>query len=238
LKLQSDITNSLSDYIKEKNVSFQETSIVKIDLNNPFSAFSVAGMGSVSGRVLNQFSLDEYNGNLRVATTRDAQSRYIGGLTINFETKSVSNVYILDVNLNLLGTRETEIYGNQSLSEINDSLRELAGEFGFEVVIKQSNHEGEIVDLIQESNNYDGILINPAAYTHTSVAIRDAIAAVNIPAVEVHLSNIYRREEFRRTSLIAPEASGQISGFGPYSYLLGLRALYYILNAKKKKQHP
>ncbi len=137
-------------------------------------------------------------------------------------------------NLNLLGSRETDIYGNQSLEEINNSLKELAKELGFELVIKQSNHEGEIVDLIQASKDYDGILINPAAYTHTSIAIRDAIAAVNIPAVEVHLSNIYKREEFRKSSLIAPAASGQISGFGPHSYLLGLRALFYILNAKKR----
>ncbi len=136
-------------------------------------------------------------------------------------------------NLNLLGSRETSIYGKQSLKEINNSLKELAKELGFELVIKQSNHEGEIVDLIQASKNYNGILINPAAYTHTSIAIRDAIAAVNMPTVEVHLSNIYKREEFRQSSLIAPEASGQISGFGPHSYLLGLRALSYILNAKK-----
>lgn len=136
-------------------------------------------------------------------------------------------------NLNLLGSRETSIYGKQSLEEINNSLKELAKELGFELVIKQSNHEGEIVDLIQASKNYDGILINPAAYTHTSIAIRDAIAAINMPTVEVHLSNIYKREEFRKSSLIAPEASGQISGFGPHSYLLGLRALSYILNAKK-----
>lgn len=136
-------------------------------------------------------------------------------------------------NLNLLGSRETSIYGKQSLKEINNSLKELAKELGFELVIKQSNHEGEIVDLIQASKNYDGILINPAAYTHTSIAIRDAIAAVNMPTVEVHLSNIYKREEFRQSSLIAPEASGQISGFGHHSYLLGLRALSYILNAKK-----
>ena len=136
-------------------------------------------------------------------------------------------------NLNLLGLRETDIYGNKTLEEIDTSLKELGKELGFELVIRQSNHEGEIVDLIQASKDYDGILINPAAYTHTSIAIRDAIAAVNIPAVEVHLSNIYKREEFRKLSLIAPEASGQISGFGPHSYLLGLRALAYILNAKK-----
>jgi len=136
-------------------------------------------------------------------------------------------------NLNLLGVRETDIYGAQTLDEIDNSLKKLAKELGLELTIRQTNHEGEIVDLIQNSKDYRGILINPAAYTHTSIAIRDAIAAANIPAVEVHLSNIHKREEFRRTSLIAPVATGQISGFGPQSYLLGLRALSYIVNAKK-----
>jgi len=138
-------------------------------------------------------------------------------------------------NLNLLGSRETDIYGNQSLDEINNSLIELSKELGLELTIRQSNHEGEIVDLIQGSKDYSAILINPAAYTHTSIAIRDAIAAVNLPTVEVHLSNIHDREEFRQKSLIAPEASGQISGFGPQSYLLGLRAAAYIVNAKKNR---
>lgn len=137
-------------------------------------------------------------------------------------------------NLNLLGVRETDIYGPQTLEWINNSLKELAKELNAELVIKQSNHEGEIVDFIQNSKDCSGILINPAAYTHTSIAIRDAIAAVNKPTVEVHLSNIYKREEFRRTSLIAPVALGQVSGFGSQSYFLGLRALCYILNAKKR----
>ncbi len=135
-------------------------------------------------------------------------------------------------NLNLLGSREPSIYGSQTLDEINKSLNSLAAELGLELTIHQSNHEGEIVDLIQNSNDHKAILINPAAYTHTSIAIRDAIAAVKIPAIEVHLSNIHEREEFRQKSLIAPEAAGQISGFGPQSYLLGLRAVSYILNAK------
>ncbi len=135
-------------------------------------------------------------------------------------------------NLNLLGSRETGIYGSQNLEEINGSLHELAGELGLELVIKQSNHEGEIVSFIQDSEDCSAILINPAAYTHTSIAIRDAVAAVNIPTIEVHLSNIYKREEFRHKSLIAPEASGQISGFGPESYLLGLRAAASILEAE------
>ncbi len=136
-------------------------------------------------------------------------------------------------NLNLLGTRETDIYGSQSLDEINNSMLKLAGELGIELTIKQSNHEGEIVDLIQNSKDFSAIVINPAAYTHTSIAIRDAIAAVNVPAVEVHLSNIHKREEFRQKSLIAPAAWGQISGFGPHSYLLGLRAAAYIAHAKE-----
>jgi 3-dehydroquinate dehydratase-2 len=136
-------------------------------------------------------------------------------------------------NLNLLGTRETNVYGARTLEEVNDSLRKLAKELGVELVIEQSNHEGKIVDLIQNSKEYAALVINPAAYTHTSIAIRDAIAAVDIPTVEVHLSNIYKREEFRHKSLISPVAHGQISGFGPDSYLLGLRAAVSIANAKK-----
>ena len=136
-------------------------------------------------------------------------------------------------NLNLLGSRESDIYGTKGLDEINDSLKQLATELAVEILIEQSNHEGEIVDLIQKSGDYSALLINPAAYTHTSVAIRDAIAAVNIPAVEVHLSNIHKREEFRQKSLITPVATGQISGFGPESYLLGLRAAVFVANAEK-----
>jgi 3-dehydroquinate dehydratase-2 len=136
-------------------------------------------------------------------------------------------------NLNLLGKREENIYGTNTLDEIDGMLRKLAKELKVEVDIKQSNHEGEIVDWIQSSKEYFALVINPAAYTHTSVAIRDAIAAVRIPAVEVHLSNIHQREEFRRKSLIAPVAYGQISGFGFDSYLLGLRAAVSIANACK-----
>jgi 3-dehydroquinate dehydratase-2 len=136
-------------------------------------------------------------------------------------------------NLNLLGTRESDIYGLKTLEDINNSIKDLSTELGVEIEIRQSNHEGEIVDAIQKSGDFDALLINPAAYTHTSVAIRDAIAAVRIPAVEIHLSNIYKREEFRHTSLISPVAFGQISGFGPDSYHLGLRAAVSIANAKK-----
>lgn len=128
-------------------------------------------------------------------------------------------------NLQLLGGREPEVYGDVTLKRINKTLRKIAGTHGVELRIVQSNHEGEIVDLIGEAASWAAaILINPAAYTHTSVAIRDALAAVTLPTVEVHLSNIYAREDFRRQSLIAPVATGQISGFGPASYALGLQA--------------
>ena len=129
-------------------------------------------------------------------------------------------------NLDLLGRRETNIYGKTSLGEINALLKKYAQKEKVSVEFLQSNHEGEIVDAVGQAkkNKFSAILINPAAYTHTSVAIRDAVAAVNLPTVEVHLSNIYAREEFRHTSLIAPVAVGQVSGFGVHSYLLGLQA--------------
>jgi 3-dehydroquinate dehydratase-2 len=130
-------------------------------------------------------------------------------------------------NLNLLGTREPDVYGSLTLEEINRSVVELAAELGCNVTCLQSNSEGGLIDAIQAASvDRDGILINPAAYTHTSIAIRDALAAVGLPFVEVHLSNIHRREEFRHISLVAPLAIGQICGFGRDSYLLGLRALF------------
>lgn len=129
-------------------------------------------------------------------------------------------------NLNLLGSREESIYGTESLAMIDTSLHRLSVELGAELVIHQSNLEGELVNWIQEARHgYHGIIINPAAYTHTSVAIRDALAAVNLPTVEVHLSNIYRREEFRQHSYVSGVALGQISGFGPNGYRLALRGL-------------
>lgn len=130
-------------------------------------------------------------------------------------------------NLNLLGSREKKVYGKVNLEKINQELKKLGKTLNVELEIKQSNIEGELVNFIQRAskNGTKGILINPAAYTHTSVAIRDALLAVKIPTVEVHLSNIYKREEFRHKSLVAPTALGQISGFGMESYLLGLRAL-------------
>ena len=136
-------------------------------------------------------------------------------------------------NLNLLGKREPQIYGKTTLAQINQALEKLAKKRKAKLLIKQSNHEGEIVDLIGKSKNkYDGILINPAAYTHTSVAIRDAILAAGVLTVEVHLSNIYSREEFRHKSLISPVAKGTILGFGPKSYLLGLEALLDLMNVQ------
>ncbi len=133
-------------------------------------------------------------------------------------------------NLNLLGKREPGIYGKTTLKEINASLEKIARQNKVKLTIKQSNIEGVIVDLIGKSRGkVDGLLINPAAYTHTSVAIRDAIAASGITTVEVHLSNIHAREEFRHTSLISPVAKGTILGFGPKSYTLGLEALINLL---------
>lgn len=130
-------------------------------------------------------------------------------------------------NLNLLGTREPALYGSQTLADINSALEVLAAELGIQLSIMQSNHEGAIVEAIQGAQgDCNGIVINPAAYTHTSVAIRDAITAVALPVVEVHLSNVHAREEFRSRSHIAPVAVGQISGFGAESYLLGLRAIF------------
>ncbi len=135
-------------------------------------------------------------------------------------------------NLNLLGKREPAIYGSETLAEINSALEKLSAELECELSFFQSNAEGELINAIQAAaQNCHGILINPAAYTHTSIAIRDALSAVGIPCVEVHLSNIHSRETFRHSSLVAPIAIGQICGFGRDSYLLGLRALFnYVKN--------
>ncbi|HTR45555.1 MAG TPA: type II 3-dehydroquinate dehydratase [Thermodesulfovibrionales bacterium] len=134
-------------------------------------------------------------------------------------------------NLNLLGKREPDIYGRLTLSEINDKLRTEAAELGIELSIVQSNSEGGIVDAIQ-GGDCDLLIINAAAYTHTSIAIRDALSSVGTPCIEVHLSNIHRREEFRKKSYIAEVSLGQISGFGAESYSLALRAAKKILSQR------
>ena len=138
-------------------------------------------------------------------------------------------------NLNLLGLREPEIYGSLTLDRINDLLQKEGKRLQVEISCLQSNHEGVLIDAIhQAKDKYQGIIINAGAYTHTSVAIRDALAGVQISTVEVHLSNIYQREEFRHHSYIAPIAIGQISGFGANSYILGLHAL---INYLKETNH-
>lgn len=137
-------------------------------------------------------------------------------------------------NLNLLGKREPAVYGRMTLADINAELRKVAKKKRVSLTIIHSNHEGEIVDAIQKGKNrFAGLLINPAAYTHTSVAIRDAIAASELPAIEVHLSNIYAREEFRHTSLITGVAKGTVMGFGHKSYVLGLLALIDITGPRE-----
>ncbi len=140
-------------------------------------------------------------------------------------------------NLNLLGKRQPDIYGSLSLEDINRRIAALAAELGVEVSFFQSNHEGELVQKIQEAmGTFQAIVINPGAYTHTSVAIRDAISSTGIPTIETHISNIYKREEFRKHSYISSVAVGQIAGFGPDSYLLALRAaVACVVDSGKKK---
>ena len=134
-------------------------------------------------------------------------------------------------NLNLLGTREPEIYGSTTLDDINGMIAERAAEAGIETAFYQSNHEGDLVDAIQQANHkFDFIIFNAAAFTHYSIAIRDAIAAIDVPVIEVHISNIRQREEFRHTSVLAPVAMGQICGLGVESYLAALEAIIYKLN--------
>ena len=135
-------------------------------------------------------------------------------------------------NLNLLGQREPEVYGHTTLADIESMLQSKARELAVEIEFRQSNHEGELVGWIQSAKEeFSVTLLNAGAYTHTSVALRDAIAACSIPTIEVHLSNIYAREEFRHKSLIAPVCRGQISGFGAHSYLLALEAACNVIAA-------
>lgn len=136
-------------------------------------------------------------------------------------------------NLDLLGTREVDIYGKITLVKINEMVKEKARELNCQVRIKQSNSEGEIVSFVGEARDWaDALIINPAAYTHTSIAIRDAILAVGIPVIEVHLSNTYKRESFRQKSLIAGVCLGQITGFGPEGYILALEAAMNVLKER------
>jgi 3-dehydroquinate dehydratase-2 len=145
-------------------------------------------------------------------------------------------VVIQGPNLNMLGHREQNIYGPMKLEDIHTQMKGFAEQNGVEVEFFQSNLEGEIVDRLQECmGEANGVIINPAAYTHTSIAIRDAIAAIQIPVVEVHLSNIYQREEFRHTSLVAPVCAGQISGFGPFSYHMAMVAILQIMSEMKAR---
>lgn len=137
-------------------------------------------------------------------------------------------------NLNMLGIREQNIYGPMTLDQIHEQMKSSASQNGVELEFFQSNLEGEIVDKIQEClGTVEGIIINPAAYSHTSIAIADAISAVNLPVVEVHISNLYKREEFRQKSMTAKSSLGVITGFGPFGYHMGLMALTQIINEMK-----
>ena len=145
---------------------------------------------------------------------------------VKSSSNKISILVVHGPNLNLLGTREPEVYGSRTLADVDAELEAAAKGLGCTVESFQSNSEGEIVSAIQGARGrHAGILINPAAYTHTSIAIRDAVLAVELPVVEVHLSNIHKREEFRRRSLLSDVVEGQVAGFGVQSYVLGLRAL-------------
>ncbi|QOP41648.1 type II 3-dehydroquinate dehydratase [Sulfurimonas marina] len=146
-------------------------------------------------------------------------------------------VVIQGPNLNMLGVREQQIYGPMKLEQIHAQMKDVATQNGVEIEFFQSNLEGEIVDKIQECyGEAHGIIINAAAYTHTSIAIRDAISAVNIPTIEVHISNIHRREDFRQTNMIAPVCASSIVGFGPFGYHLAMMGMLQIMNEIKAAQ--
>lgn len=138
-------------------------------------------------------------------------------------------------NLNLLGLRETDVYGHDSFDDLNRKIKTRGAELGLEVRIFQSNHEGELIDAIHDARNWaDGIIINPGAFTHYSYAIRDALTAVRLPAIEVHISNIHAREEFRRHSVISSVVVGQIVGLGAYGYLLALDAIQRTVDTSRR----
>lgn len=146
-------------------------------------------------------------------------------------------VVIQGPNLNMLGVREQQIYGSMKLEQIHAQMQEFANQSGMEIEFFQSNLEGEIVDKIQECyGEANGIIINAAAYTHTSIAIRDAISAVNLPTIEVHISNIHRREEFRKTNMIAPVCTSSVVGFGPFGYHLAMVGMVQIMNEVRAVQ--
>lgn len=139
-------------------------------------------------------------------------------------------------NLNLLGQREPGVYGKLTLEQIKQKINELARDLGVQAGFHQTNHEGELIDILhQAQHDYNGVVFNPGAYTHYSVALRDAVAAISVPVVEVHISNIHAREEFRHHSMIAPVAAGQISGLGLNSYLLGFRAVVELAGGRGRQ---
>jgi 3-dehydroquinate dehydratase II len=143
-------------------------------------------------------------------------------------------VVIQGPNLNMLGVREQHVYGPMKLEQIHGQMKDFAEQNGVEIEFFQSNLEGEIVDKVQECyGDANGIIINPAAYTHTSIAIRDAISAVSLPTIEVHISNIHRREEFRKTNMIAPVCSSSVVGFGPFGYHLAMIGMLQMMNEIK-----
>ena len=147
----------------------------------------------------------------------------------------MKTVHILNgPNLNLLGAREPEIYGKTTLAEIEQSCRDFGAKHALGIQFLQSNHEGQLIDWIQDAaKNSDGILINPGAYTHTSIAIRDALSAVHVPVIEIHLSNIHRREQFRHRSYVSQVATGVICGFGAAGYVLGLQAWVGVVSSER-----
>jgi 3-dehydroquinate dehydratase-2 len=168
-------------------------------------------------------------GNRRMATQAQGGSTHHGGIP--------TVLVINGPNLNLLGTREPEIYGHTTLADINHQLTALGNELGIRVESFQSNSEGALVDRIQQARgNIDLIIINPAAYTHTSVAIRDALTAIEVPVIEVHLSNVYKRESFRHHSTIADVVEARLMGFGAAGYLLALRAAAGMIKVSREKQ--